>query len=141
MSLKHTARLTSALLVRKGEAQPAMLRAVPPHIYAPMIPEPTQDTASRAQSPAETALRATPAKGNSSGATAAGESSTVGQQPPGGRRIAMTVRLDRERYIRLKTVGIHGRRSCQQLLTDALDHYLASQFDDTEQSSGFGKAI
>ncbi|MCB9960304.1 MAG: hypothetical protein H6843_17035 [Rhodospirillaceae bacterium] len=36
----------------------------------------------------------------------------------------LTLRLDRERHLRLKLVGAHSRRSVQEILTSALDEYL-----------------
>lgn len=48
-------------------------------------------------------------------------------QPPAQGTIAVTVRLDPARYERLKIYGVRHRRTNQDLLTEALDAFLASR--------------
>ena len=95
------ASLTGSLLARKGAAQPSgltLLAGVP--------------------GPAVTTRPA--ASANGAGARPA---------PPPTDRVAgpvakLTLRLDRDRHLRLKLAGVHGRRSIQEILTSALDEYL-----------------
>lgn len=44
-------------------------------------------------------------------------------------RVATTVKLDRARHRRLKLAGIDDSKSCQAILVDALDAYLAARQD------------
>jgi hypothetical protein len=43
-----------------------------------------------------------------------------------GRRAAFTLRLDAERHLKLRLASTIANRSAQQLVTDALDHFLSS---------------
>lgn len=43
-----------------------------------------------------------------------------------GRRVAVTVRLDEPRYLRLKLTGLRFHRTSQDLVTTALDAYLTA---------------
>jgi hypothetical protein len=93
-------RLVGGLITRKGAALPAVGAAEPP----PMRPQ----NAALLPSPATVPV---PSPG------AARPAGTVGT-------IAVTVRLDPERYERLKIFGVRNRRSNQDLLVEALDTFL-----------------
>ena len=56
----------------------------------------------------------------------ANPSEAMGDHPQRGTGpvAKLTLRLDRERHLRLKLVGAHSRRSVQEILTLALDEYL-----------------
>lgn len=116
--MAQPARLTSALLARKGDALPtggfahARLDLVPPQPSvarleqqrcgtslprAALVPDLTRPAA---QKPSRRPDRA------------------------GQDRVAFTVRLDRERYMRLKIFAARRGRSGQEILTRALDAYL-----------------
>lgn len=41
-----------------------------------------------------------------------------------GKRVAMTLRLDDDRHLKLRLVAAHGKTSCQKILIEALDSYL-----------------
>lgn len=43
---------------------------------------------------------------------------------PSGKRVAMTLRLDQPRHLRLRVLSAHINRSSQEILTEALDSYL-----------------
>jgi hypothetical protein len=87
---KDPPRLDGGLIVRKGEAVPAVT-AAPATPAQPVV-----------------AARATPPKG------------TAGT-------IAVTVRLDPERYERLKVHGARRRKTNQQIIVAALDTYLEAR--------------
>ena len=87
-------RLEGGLIVRKGEAAPAVTRSA-----ASMQPIEAAPAA-RADPPVPKGLAGT---------------------------IAITVRLDPERYERLKVHGVRRRQSNQQIMVAALDAYLASE--------------
>lgn len=61
-----------------------------------------------------------PARGASAGGTSKATSAR-GHNGHGRRKLSL--RLDPDRYLRLKLVAAHTQRSAQQLLTDLLDHY------------------
>ena len=48
---------------------------------------------------------------------------------PKAHRAAFTLRLDAERHRKLRIAALLGRRSCQQLVTEALDRFLETQPD------------
>ncbi len=87
-------RLDPGLIARKGQAAPA--GAVPP------TPSPSAATAA-----------AEPATATASGPAPRGLLGTI----------AVTVRLDPERYERLKVHGARARRTNQEILVQALDDY------------------
>ncbi len=94
MSKTPPTRLDSGLIARKGEAAPA--------------------TAAPIEPPAASAP-----------ASITPESRAASVMPKGvGGTIAVTVRLDPERYERLKIHGARQRRTNQQILVAALDAYL-----------------
>ncbi|WP_417319211.1 hypothetical protein [Emcibacter sp.] len=43
------------------------------------------------------------------------------------KRIAMTLRMTEEDHLKLRLYSAHTRKSCQEVLTDALDQYLAHE--------------
>ncbi len=94
MFKQQTPRLEGGLIVRKGEAAPAV--TAPPAAIAGALPVETS---------------ATP--------------QTAGPVPKGvAGTIAVTVRLDPERYERLKVHGVRRRKTNQQIMVAALDAYL-----------------
>ena len=48
------------------------------------------------------------------------------------RRAAFTLRLDAERHRKLRVAALLGHRSCQHLVTEALDQFLATNPDVAE---------
>ncbi len=108
MRKKAPARLTGSLLARKGEATPTL--AVAP---APGRPSRANGKSGRGTRNGVRHLAAVPrprANGHA------------------GKRVAMTLRLDAERHLRLKLFTVQAGRSAQDVLTTAIDEYL-SQFD------------
>ena len=98
MSSRNSAsRLGSALIARKGEAAPT----VPPTVHS---------EAAHAAALASVQTEAAPAASRGSAGT-----------------IAVTVRLDPERYERLKIHGAKTRRTNQYILVEALDAYFAAK--------------
>jgi hypothetical protein len=108
-------RLTSDLLVRKGQA-------IPTGGFAHAGIELSQPL------PAPAALG--PARVN--GAAAPGPLTVDAARSPGRRRagaarearVALTLRLDRERHRRLKVFSARRQQSTQEVLLEALDAYL-----------------
>ena len=108
MRKKAPARLTGSLLARKGEATPTL--AVAP---APGRRALANGKSGRATRNGGRHLAAVP------------KLKTNGHA---GKRVAMTLRLDAERHLRLKLFTVQAGRSAQDVLTTAIDEYL-SQFD------------
>lgn len=113
-SRKTPARLTSDLLAPKGQAIPSIVsldwfnnepRRRSDSLVPPMYPVDAGagDTAAR---PKKTRRKATGTNGNA---------------PP---RIAMTLRMDPERHLRLKLLAAHRGQSAQEILTEAFDAFL-----------------
>jgi hypothetical protein len=107
------ARLTSALLARKGQALPtggfahAKLALMPPQLTVRKLDRECRDAASPPGAPtAPVRRRARPPR------------------PAADVRVAFTLRLDRERHARLKLLAARRGRSCQEMLLRALDAYL-----------------
>ncbi|MGH6899724.1 MAG: CopG family ribbon-helix-helix protein [Geminicoccaceae bacterium] len=111
--MAEPARLTSALLARKGQALPtggfaqAKLALIPSQPTAAKRNRQCCDTLSSSERPAAPVRRS----GRRPGAGA-------------GDRVAFTVRLDHERHTRLKILAARRGRSGQEMLLRALDAYL-----------------
>jgi hypothetical protein len=112
MDMAEPARLTSALLARKGQALPTGGFA---HAKLALIPP--QPSAARRNR-------------ECCGSISSQESSTTPRRarrqprPATGDRVAFTLRLDQERHVRLKILAARRGRSGQEMLLRALDAYL-----------------
>lgn len=95
MSKQVSPRLEGGLIVRKGEAAPAVVSPQAAVVSPPRPAEP----APTSHAPVPKGLAGT---------------------------IAVTVRLDPERYERLKMHGVRRRQTNQQIIVTALDAYLAT---------------
>ena len=42
-----------------------------------------------------------------------------------GKRIAMTLRMEQEEHLKLRLFAAHSRKSCQEIISDALEMYLS----------------
>ena len=132
--MKRPARLTSALLARKGQAAPA--QTVSP-LYFPFAEAgegdaPSNDVTLLAEAvagaarpqfcpPQDAGVKA----GKNNGGKPRGLGCRMTEPTDvGGSRAAMTLRLDEERHLRLRVFSAHSKRSSQDILTEALDEYL-----------------
>ena len=100
MSARNVSRLDHGLIARKGEASPAQANLQSTALL------PTEQTAQ--------------------------EMISVGREKPPGRptrgvqgTIAVTVRLDPDRYERMKVYGARRRQTNQDILVEALDRFFA----------------
>ncbi len=101
MSAKGPAALTSALIVTKGDAAPAGLLAMNRNRAAAR-----PDAESKVPKP-------------DSGAVA-----TDGPNGP-AHRARLTLRLEPDRHLKIRLAAAHMNLSLQDIMTDALDRYLA----------------
>lgn len=99
--MKSTGRLTAELLVRKGGASPAGSQNI-------------------------TQLKPLVQGGSTAGTLPQNEEARVSSEEK-QKRVAMTLRLDGERHVKLRVLAALQGRSCQNLLTEALDAYLEDQ--------------
>ena len=123
---KPLASLTAGLLARKGGARPAMR----PQLYSAHDDLGFNDMGAPARRPAPIGIvdpvAPTPPEARRHAAPA-----VAAAAPSAARdRTAFTLRLDRERHLKLKLAGVHGHRSAQSIVTEALDRFLAD-FDPT----------
>ena len=116
--MSQPARLTSSLLARKGQALPAA--GFSSRASGAVLPGRLEVVGGRAE-PGVAGLRHGPSG-----------------HPE--RRVAMTLRLDRERHVRLKVFAALHELNCQDVLIAALDAYLrACGADCACISSGEGR--
>ncbi|MDH3738031.1 MAG: hypothetical protein OER92_02475 [Alphaproteobacteria bacterium] len=99
MSTNRPASLSSALLARKGAAMPTGYTPLRPNAENPSAGNPVTHIAPVA-------------------ATFAGPAATD------NGRVRVSVRLDRERHLKLKLTAAHLDTSLQDIIIDALDRYL-----------------
>ena len=104
MSSRNTSRLEAGLIARKGDASPAHTG-----------PQPASSASEKqaVRTEAANALSRAPSR-----------------QPRGIQgTIAVTVRLDPDRYERMKVYGARSRLTNQDILVEALDRYFAASTD------------
>ena len=114
--MSQSAKLTSDLLVRKGQASPTGGFAHVGVELSQRLPPPAKLETPRANGalvPVPLGVHAAPAK-------------LQRRRNGTGRegRVALTLRLDRERHRRLKVFSARSQRTTQEILLAALDAYL-----------------
>lgn len=109
MAMSEPAILSSTMLARKGAAVPSG--------YAPIRPHDVDTAESAARSIDENAGGSPPPARCVAAATGGPPSTQAG-------RTRVSVRLDRERHLKLKLTAAHLQRTLQDVITDALDRYL-----------------
>jgi hypothetical protein len=122
--MSKVASLTSGLVVKKGQAVPAVVSvALAPSAQVPTVPaQPlpaTTTTAAVAQ-----AQPSTPAA-EPVVVASAGTAAKAAAESPAAYYKALTVKLDRSRYETLKRVGLQLDKKSQEIFVEALDAYLA----------------
>jgi hypothetical protein len=112
------ARLTSALLARKGHALPIAGFAQSPLGLAPPQPAAARPQRRRGGTPAPRAALSPEL------IRLAAPKPRLRPDQAGPEQVAFTVRLDRKRHTRLKSLVARRGRSRQGILIEALDAYL-----------------
>lgn len=105
MSMSQPAVLSSAMVARQGAAAPTG--------YAPIRPQDINATRFAQKTAGNLRPVIAPVA-----AIVGGSSSTYSE------RTRVSVRLDRDRHLKLKLTAAHLRNSLQDIITDALDRYL-----------------
>jgi hypothetical protein len=114
------ARLTAALLARKGQALPTGGFA---HARLDLIPAQPAAAKPERQPPGPATPREAPESRVQRAAAAPQEPKQV-RRPATDERVAFTLRLDPERHARLRILAARRGRSGQEMLLKALDAYL-----------------
>jgi hypothetical protein len=110
------ARLTSSLLVRKGQAKPSALDAPSCGLVQPL---PAGGALTRTPAPRAPIVEIlVPARVPMPAAAGSGRS--------GDDRVGLTVRIDRTMHTRLRVLAARQRRTNQDIVRCALDAYLAA---------------
>ncbi|MFC7049232.1 hypothetical protein [Emcibacter nanhaiensis] len=150
--MKKEARLTGSLLARKGKAIPS---PAAPKFSMPAInrfghkgQDDTVDekhVAAEAEdglaNTIETVKKLSEVQGRRSGPSDDKTETTGGKifgrrkvektapkaPKAAGKRIAMTLRMTEEDHLKLRLYSAHTRKSCQEVLTEALDMYLCNE--------------
>ena len=114
--MTQPARLTSALLARKGQAFPVGGFAGPVIDACQPLPSPDRLTPRAGMALVSDRGEARPARLVKGGGRGSGDG--------GDGRVALTLRLDRERHRRLRVFGARHERTGQEVILEALDAYL-----------------
>jgi len=148
--IKPIASLTSSLLARKGFARPAM-RPQPLVSMEPAdddlgwndmgelpVPLPTIQQAEIAEGLG--IVQEKPAK-RTDRPVASLLVVPISRAKPGREKAAFTLRLDQDRHLRLRVACAVTRRSAQQIVTEALDEFLAKmpEVDDLAGAMADGR--
>ncbi|MDA5192997.1 hypothetical protein [Govanella unica] len=121
--MKSVARLSASLLARKGHAVPAQESAT--FALAHNLPGDPTPSAPPVSSFSATYARPAPRPV----ATVIPEPRAAKPEKDSAQapRVAMTLRLDSERHLKLRLLSAHSHLSSQEILTAALDDYLERQ--------------
>ncbi|MCF6195316.1 MAG: hypothetical protein L3J50_01340 [Emcibacter sp.] len=156
-NVKQVSRLTGALLARKGSAAPTPASAFMNQQAFDNFAAPVQseDVSTPLDDAIETIKELT---GRQKGAkynegvslkekesrqkksvtrgkvsTRKSQSSKSSIEPAESKRIAMTLRMVEEDHLKLRIFSAHTRKSCQTILSEALDIYLAENGDQVAE--------
>ena len=119
---KPFASLSAGLLARKGDARPAIRRAYVPMAPIVRLPQPETHDDLGWNDMGEEVPSPSPAREQRERIE---RSYSAGQKTsPRKVKAAFTLRLDADRHLRLRLASAVGKRSSQQIVTEALDAFL-----------------
>lgn len=120
------------------EAAPADVVAILPGAAAPEAEPEVPEVVRQQEAIAERVVEPKPAavKGT---LEALGKAGSRRSALTDGRRAAFTLRLDAQRHLQLRLACTISNRSAQQIVTEALDQFLASQPDLAQLAAQVGK--
>lgn len=130
-NMKQVSRLTGALLARKGSASPSPESSLMNGSFEDAGVA-ARELSFRQKEGARRGKQFHKIKENvSEGKVSTGESGPVKSpnRPVAKKRIAMTLRMEEENHLKLKLYSAHTRKSCQVILSEALELYLAKNND------------
>lgn len=148
---KQVSRLTGALLAKKGSAAPSQASlsmnqtvinrfATPEYEAAVQVDdnsllenaiETVRELTTRQNKPIYTEKPSIKEKPIKEGrlSTRKSKLSKSSKQLAANKRIAMTLRMEEESHLKLRIFSAHTRKSCQVILSEALELYLAENSD------------
>ncbi len=131
-NVKQVSRLTGALLARKGKASPSpesssMNGSLEKAIMAAKELNFQQNVATPSEYNNNSNIKEKASKGKVS--TKKSRPVKSSNEPAVHKRIAMTLRMEEENHLKLRLYSAHTRKSCQVILSEALDLYLAENND------------
>lgn len=135
MSAKNAARLSSGLLSRKGLAAPSAGRETRANMVGSLHPTDSHDAPL-----AETTrplLRQSPAATRSTLAdwVAPDPAPVTARGQSNGKRVRVSLRLDKDRHTRLKLVATQRNCTLQSLFTEAIDEFFIHHAPDLQGMS------
>lgn len=136
-NIKQASRLTGALLAKKGTAAPSptsllLNQQVLNHFSLPEIKSDKTESKKSVIKARENTEPSTEKQVHSvDGKVLIGKSDITksSREMSAGRRIAMTLRMEREDHLKLRLFSAHTRKSCQVILSEALELYLGENSD------------
>lgn len=120
-NVKQVSRLTGALLAKKGLATPShtsLMMNLSANNFSESHNELEKTVIKRQVSIGKVKVSAKKSK-----SAASSKSSAV------SKRIAMTLRMEEENHLKLRIFSAHTRKSCQAIISEALDIYLDENND------------
>lgn len=114
---KQVSRLTGALLARKGTAAPSP---------APGLSTPAVQRFRPASTNQNNVVKSISANVQTK------RGAEVKKSKKGAARIAMTLRMEEESHLKLRLFSAHSRKSCQTILSEALDFYLSQHAEELD---------
>lgn len=123
-NIKQVSRLTGALLARKGTTV-SLPESV--HVNGHTLNGPLNSIMPSRKNSVQSSAKGT-VKGSVS--TRKSKPAKSSQGPSDHKRIAMTLRMEPENHLQLRLYSAHTRKSCQVILSEALDIYLAQNNDE-----------
>ena len=131
-NVKQVSRLTSALLARKGSAETSSLDYKSSNGSLEDAIVAAKDLKSQQNGSKHNEKQFIRTKENAKkGSVSANKSKSAksSKEPAVCKRIAMTLRMEEENHLRLRIYSAHTRKSCQVILSEALDLYLSENND------------
>lgn len=120
-NVKQVSRLTGALLARKGSATPSHTSLMLNQKANSFLK--TNNELEKGVVKEQSNTRKVKVSAKKSKPTASSEGTAV------SKRIAMTLRMEEENHLKLRLFSAHTRKSCQAIISEALDVYLEENND------------
>jgi len=119
---KKVSRLTGSLLARKGTASPSPAPGLSTPAIQRFAPaEQNQPVENNGQTKVKNIAARTKIKHKTEAANTKKKT-----------RVAMTLRMEEESHLKLRLFSAHSRKSCQTILSEALDLYLSEHAEELE---------
>jgi len=128
-NVKQVSRLTGALLAKKGTAAPVQTSLVMNQSASRFFTSQQDETRVASKKLAQADNKENNKAGNGQVSTKKSGTTKSSKERAVNRRIAMTLRMEEENHLKLRIFSAHTRKSCQVILSEALDIYLTENGD------------